>query len=105
MDIHSLQNATVSSIESDTSSCSDCSLDEKPPNEALEGLDFSLSDQINPGNPCQVPQSHNGAYGFVNEPFVSQNSFATSIPNGIHFTQVFFEHGYTKILYILLNIE
>jgi hypothetical protein len=86
----SLQNATVSSIESDTSSCSDCSLDEKPPNE----FDCSLSDPIYPGNPCQGSESHNvdynGVYDFVNKPQLSQNSSATSIvPNGIHiYTQM-----------------
>jgi hypothetical protein len=87
----SLQNTTVSSIDSDSSSCSDCSLDEKPLNE----LNYSLSDLIDHGNPCQVPESqsvdYNGVYDFVSEPQLSQNSFTTTIiPNGIHICKLLF---------------
>lgn len=101
MDYHTLQNATMSSIESDgTSSCSDCSLDEKPPindqqdvvsvNEFSEGLNCSFRNQIAPGNPCQVPKPYSddyeGVYDFVNEPPVPNNN---SVLNGIYHKNLF----------------
>lgn len=71
-----------SSNESDTSSFSYCSLDEKPPvgmigqqnfvtDEFLEDLSFSTSAPLNPGNACQLADSYNGdcvgVYDFVSE--------------------------------------
>jgi hypothetical protein len=91
MDYHTLQNSTLSSIENDTSSGSECSLDEKPQDPSIVenafsgGVHCTFSEPIHPGNHHELLKSYSddyeGVYDFVNEPMVSHN-IATSLPNG-----------------------